>query len=117
MLRTAASSSSPAQLAQWAGEASALLKALAHPDRLMLVCQLVEAELSVSELGERTAVAQPSLSQHLAVLRAQGLVLTRREGKNIHYRVGSPAALAVLKALHEVYCAPRRSGRQRRSPS
>ena len=97
-----------ASAAQWqprATEAAALLKALAHPDRLLLLCQLLEGERSVTELGEAAGVEQPSLSQQLAVLRAEQLVATRREGKNMHYRIDSPAALAVLQTLYQLYCS------------
>lgn len=88
------------------GEAAALLKALAHPGRLLLLCQLVDSELGVSELGERSGIAQPSLSQQLGVLRAEGLVGTRRDGKRIVYRIASPAAVALLQTLHRLFCAP-----------
>ena len=89
-----------------AGEAAALLKALANPDRLLLLCQLVGAERTVTQLGALAGVRQPSLSQQLAVLRGERLVATRREGKNILYRVASPAALAVLQTLYGLFCQP-----------
>jgi DNA-binding transcriptional ArsR family regulator len=85
-------------------EVAALLKALAHPDRLMLLCQLSQGERCVAELGEATGVAQPSLSQQLGILRAEGLVATRREGKFIHYRVASEGVQVVLQALYGHYC-------------
>ena len=87
-----------------AGEAAALLKALANPDRLLLLCQLVGGERSVSELGLSTAIEQPSLSQQLAVLRGERLVATRREGKQVIYRIASPAALNILDALCGMFC-------------
>ena len=87
-------------------EAATLLKALANPDRLLLLCHLVDAEHPVAALGALTAIAQPTLSQQLRVLRHEGLVATRREGKSIHYRVASPAVLAVLQTLYRLYCAP-----------
>jgi DNA-binding transcriptional ArsR family regulator len=89
-----------------ASEAAALLKALAHPDRLLLLCQLVSAERTVSELGALAGVSQPSLSQQLGVLRGERLVATRREGKTMVYRIASPAAHAVLQTLYEQFCAP-----------
>lgn len=85
---------------------AALLKALAHPDRLMLLCQLVEGERCVAELGEATGVEQPSLSQQLGVLRAEGLVATRRDGKYIYYSLASADVQAVLNALYQHYCQP-----------
>jgi DNA-binding transcriptional ArsR family regulator len=98
-----------------AQEAAALLKALANPDRLLLLCQIVDADHSVAELGELTGIAQPSLSQQLAVLRGERLVSTRREGKHVVYRVDSPAALAVLQTLHGLFCKPDAPASVRRS--
>jgi DNA-binding transcriptional ArsR family regulator len=94
-----------AQLQRRAQDAAALLKTLANPDRLLLLCHLVDGERSVAELGERTGIPQPSLSQQLGVLRSEALVATRREGKFVHYRVASPAALEVLRTLYRLYCA------------
>lgn len=88
-----------------AGEATALLRSLAHEDRLMLLCQLCKEELCVSELEERLDIHQPSLSQHLGVLRREGLVATRREGKRIHYRVADPRVLVLLETLYSTFCS------------
>lgn len=93
-----------AQLQQQADAAATLLKSLANRDRLLLLCHLVEAERSVAELGAMTGIAQPTLSQQLAVLRAEGLVATRRAGRFIHYRIASPAVHAVLQTLYTLYC-------------
>lgn len=89
-----------------AGEAAALLKALANPGRLLLLCQLVAGERSVNELGSLAGMAQPSLSQQLAVLRGERLVATRREGKQVVYRIASPAALKLLQTLYGLFCEP-----------
>ena len=94
-----------AELQKRAHEAAALLKALANPDRLLLLCHLVEAERAVAELGAMTGIGQPTLSQQLAVLRNEGLVVTRRSGKSIHYRIASPAVHAVLSTLYQLYCS------------
>jgi len=88
-----------------AQEAAQLLKALANPDRLLLLCQLVDGERSVTELGTLSGITQPSLSQQLAVLRGERLVATRREGKSVIYRVNSPAALTILQTLYSLFCA------------
>ena len=88
-----------------AAEAAALLKSMSHADRLLLLCALVDGEASVGELGERSGLQQPSLSQQLGVLRRVGLVDTRREGKFVHYRIASPAVLALLTTLYEQFCA------------
>lgn len=100
-----------ADMASHAGEAARLLRALASPHRLMVLCVLSEGELPVSELNARVALSQSALSQHLAVLREDGLVSTRREGLNIHYRLAPGPALAVINTLHDIYCGDR--GRRR----
>jgi DNA-binding transcriptional ArsR family regulator len=92
-------------LRRHADEAAALLKSLGNADRLLLLCQLVEAERTVTELEAQTGIRQPSLSQQLAVLRNEGVVATRREGKWIYYRVASEEAMALLSTLHALFCA------------
>ncbi|MCP1673548.1 ArsR family transcriptional regulator [Natronocella acetinitrilica] len=87
-----------------AGEASGLLRMLAHEDRLLLLCQLTEGELCVSDLEERLDIRQPSLSQQLGVLRRQQLVTTRREGRHIYYRIADARAQRVLATLYELFC-------------
>ena len=91
-----------------AGSASRLMKVLANPDRLLLLCELSQGERCVGELEERLEIHQPTLSQQLTVLREEALVETRREGKQIYYRVASSQALAILKALHDQFCGTRR---------
>lgn len=90
-----------------AGRAALLLKGLANEDRLLLLCQLVDGEKSVSELERLTGIRQPTLSQQLGVLRNEGLVATRREGKWVYYSVASTDAQALLQALHALFCADR----------
>ncbi|MBW8897791.1 MAG: winged helix-turn-helix transcriptional regulator [Massilia sp.] len=85
-------------------QAGGLLKALANPDRLLLLCQLTQGEQTVGALEAALGIRQPSLSQQLGVLRQEGLVATRRDGKQIHYSVASPEALAVLRLLYQLYC-------------
>lgn len=92
------------QMRNSAAEATALLRSLAHEDRLMLLCQLSQEELCVSDLEERLGIYQPSLSQQLGVLRREGLVSTRREGKHIYYRVADDRVLAVLQTLYSLFC-------------
>jgi ArsR family transcriptional regulator len=87
-----------------AADAARLMKALANPDRLMLLCQLSQGESSVSGLEAALGILQPTLSQQLGVLREEGLVETRRDGKHIHYRVRSAQALAVLQVLYDQFC-------------
>lgn len=87
-----------------AGRACALMKALANPDRLMILCQLSLGEKRVGELEALLGIVQPTLSQQLTVLREEQLVNTRREGKNIFYSLSSPQALAVMQTLYEQFC-------------
>ncbi|MFN4236158.1 MAG: ArsR/SmtB family transcription factor [Vogesella sp.] len=87
-----------------ANRAASLLKSLANPDRLLLLCQLVAGERTVSELEKLTGIRQPTLSQQLGVLRTEALVSTRREGKWIYYRVASQEALSILETLYGLYC-------------
>ena len=89
-----------------AGEACAMLRGLAHGDRLLLLCQLSREELSVGEIETRLGIRQPSLSQQLGVLRREGLVACRRDGRRVYYSVADPRALAILQVLYALYCGP-----------
>ncbi len=88
-----------------AGDAVALLKALSNENRLLVMCHLSEAgEMSVGQLAEKVGLSQSALSQHLAKLRDEGLVETRRQSQTIHYRVHDPKAAQVLALLHDLFC-------------
>jgi DNA-binding transcriptional ArsR family regulator len=87
-----------------ASDAVSLLKGLANESRLMIVCVLSEGEVSVGQLNQRIKLSQSALSQHLAVLREQGLVQTRRESQTIYYSLADSAALNIIELLHDVYC-------------
>ena len=89
-----------------ASEAVGLLKTLGNPDRLLLLCQMAGQECSVSELEEVLDIHQPTLSQQLGILRRAGLVATRKEGKQIFYRLSSDKASAVIATLYGLYCQP-----------
>ena len=93
-----------------AGEAARLLKALANERRLQVLCLLAGGEHSVGELNERLDVSQPALSQHLAVLREEGLVDTRREAQTIHYSLAPGPAAAVMATLYAAYCECQETG-------
>jgi ArsR family transcriptional regulator len=95
----------PDRLRAAAGQAVAALKVLANENRLLLLCQLSRSEWSVGELEEQLGIHQPTLSQQLSVLRAEGVVETRREGKRIYYRVADPALLEILAVLYRCYCS------------
>jgi len=94
------------QMQDAAEQACKLMKVLANPDRLMILCQLSRGEMRVGDIETLLGIVQPTLSQQLSVLREEGLVSTRREGKNIYYRVNSPQALAVLEVLYNQFCPP-----------
>jgi ArsR family transcriptional regulator len=94
----------PALLRQAAGQAVAMLKALGNEDRLLLLCQLAQGELCVSDLEEALDIRQPTLSQQLGVLRNEGLVTTRRDGKRIFYSVADERAMRLLGLLYDLYC-------------
>ena len=89
-----------------AGQAASLLRALSNEKRLMVLCQLGDAERSVGELMPVVGLSQSALSQHLAKLREEGLVDTRRDGTTIFYRIVDPAVLKVIAVLAEIYCPP-----------
>ncbi len=92
------------QLEASAGDAARLLRALANERRLMILCQLTAGERSVGELAGRVGLSQSALSQHLALLREEGLVATRREAQTIWYRIVDRAALAVMATLADTFC-------------
>ena len=87
-------------------QACALMRVMSNPDRLLLLCQLSQGERRVCELEELLDIQQPTLSQQLAVLREEALVETRREGKQIYYRIASSKVLAILDVLYGLYCNP-----------
>ena len=91
-----------------ARRASDFLKALAHESRLMILCILAEGEKSVSELEDILSLRQPTVSQQLARLRADGLVSTRRDGKAIYYNLTSDEARVVIGAIYDVFCRKQR---------
>lgn len=92
------------RMREHAGDAAQLLKALANEKRLTILCLLVDTERSVGELNELLDLSQSALSQHLAVLRDDGLVQTRREAQSIVYSITPGPAQRVLQALHAIYC-------------
>lgn len=87
-----------------ASRAAKLMKALANDSRLLILCHLDGQELSVSELNGCLELSQSALSQHLAVLRKDGLVKTRRESQTIYYSLEGDTAKRLIRTLHEMYC-------------
>jgi DNA-binding transcriptional ArsR family regulator len=93
-----------------ASDAARLLKALANDHRLLILCMLVDGEHSVGEMNERLPLSQSALSQHLAKLRADGLVATRRESQTLYYHIADERVGDLLNALYDIYCtSPDRS--------
>jgi DNA-binding transcriptional ArsR family regulator len=85
--------------------AATMLKAIANESRLLILCNLEGKELSVTDLNDHLDLSQSALSQHLAVLRKDGLVKTRRESQTIYYSLSDARASKVIKTLHELYCS------------
>ena len=94
----------PETLRRAADKAVGALKILANVERMLLLCQLSQGEMCVSDLEARLAIRQPTLSQQLAVLRSEGVVSTRRDGKNIFYSVADPDLLTIMAVLYRLYC-------------
>jgi DNA-binding transcriptional ArsR family regulator len=90
-----------------ARQASAFLKALSHEVRLLILCFLIDGEKSVTEIERMLKLRQPAVSQQLARLRADGLVDTRRNGKNVYYSLSRTEVRDVIEALHAAFCKPR----------
>jgi ArsR family transcriptional regulator, virulence genes transcriptional regulator len=95
-----------------AAAAAALMKALGNEQRLLILCNLLEQPLSVSEINERVHLSQSALSQHLALLRDQQLVETRREAQSIYYSLPPGAVTRIMAVLQEIYCSPPVSARR-----
>lgn len=89
-----------------AGRAATLLRLLASEKRLMILCQLADGEMAVSDIQSRVGLSQSALSQHLALLRSEAIVATRRDGQAIFYRLDDPAAMRVIETLAEIFCPP-----------
>jgi ArsR family transcriptional regulator, virulence genes transcriptional regulator len=89
-----------------AGEAERLLKAMASRPRLMVLCELLKGERTVTALHEAVGLSMSAISQHLARLRADELVSTRRESQTIFYSLADPGATRILETLYSIYCSP-----------
>jgi DNA-binding transcriptional ArsR family regulator len=89
-----------------AKRAGALMKAIANENRLLILCQLVDGELSVGDLGRKLDLSQSALSQHLARLRRDGLVRTRRQAQTIRYAIASEEARLLISEMYRLFCGP-----------
>ena len=95
----------PQRMAMAAGKASELMKTLGHKDRLMVLCHLTSGEKSVGELARLLDIPQSPLSQHLARMRKESLVTTRRDAQTIYYSIASGEAARIVALMHELYCS------------
>ncbi len=95
-----------AEVREHATEAAGFLKALANDQRLLVLCALLDGELSVGEINERVPLSQSALSQHLGVLRDAGLVVTKRQSQTIYYEMAQGPALQVMEVLYSAFCRP-----------
>lgn len=87
-----------------ANKAEAMLKQLANVNRLMILCHLVKRELTVSDIMQYVDLSQSALSQHLAKMKAQGIVESEKRGKMVFYRIASHEVEAILSTLYLIYC-------------
>ena len=101
---TSISTSDLKRMRKHAGEAVSMMRALSHEARLLVLCELTGGECTAGALVERSGLSQSALSQHLAKLRDEGLVATRREAQSVFYRIADPKAARLLHVLHEIYC-------------
>lgn len=87
-----------------ANEVAELLKLMAHPDRLMVLCQLVEGEVGVAQLQQGSSLSQSAFSQQLSVLRNNGLVSVRKESQQVFYSLSDPRIKALITSMHDIFC-------------
>jgi ArsR family transcriptional regulator, virulence genes transcriptional regulator len=99
------------EFAARAAEAAGMIKALANEKRLMILCRLLEAgEMNVTGLADAVGLSQSALSQHLAKMRAEGLVAHRRTAQTLHYRVDDPDVVRIIGVFQDVFCNPHSKG-------
>jgi DNA-binding transcriptional ArsR family regulator len=94
------------QMTENSRAASQMLKAISHESRLMILCHLVNGEKTVGQIEELLGERQAAISQQLAILRGEGLVKPRREGKTIYYSLADLRSRRMLEVMHELYCHP-----------
>ena len=85
-------------------EAAEMLKVMAHPERLLVLCQLTQGEVGVAELQQNSSLSQSAFSQHLTVLRNQGLVKARKVSQQVFYSLADPRVTALISSFHSVFC-------------
>jgi ArsR family transcriptional regulator len=92
------------QMSEQAGEVASILKSIANPERLLILCILSQEKMTVGELEDKVDLSQSALSQHLAKLRNAEMVKTERHGKFIYYEIADPKIMKLFETLHELYC-------------
>jgi DNA-binding transcriptional ArsR family regulator len=102
-----------AEMHDHAGDAAQMMKVLGNEQRLLILCNLIEGPLSVGELNARLDLSQSALSQHLALLREAGAVVTRREAQSIFYSLPAGPVTRVMAVLQDIYCSSRPMARRR----
>ena len=100
-----------AELQDNARRAAGMLKAMSNPSRLIILCQLAEGERSVGELEALVGISQSGISQHLAVLRREHVVATRRDKQTVFYSLASDDVVALMATMHRVFCKPAKAAR------
>lgn len=100
------------EMREHAADAAAFLKALANDQRLLVLCALLDGELSVGEINDRVPLSQSALSQHLGVLREAGLVTTTRQSQTIYYSLARGPALQIMEVLYSTFCKPGAAARK-----
>lgn len=98
------SRSAPFPLRARSAEVSALLKQLAHPARLAILCAIAAGEKSVGAIEEACGASQSAVSQYLRRMRLEGMVEARRDGKRVHYRIADPRIASLIRALYRIFC-------------
>ena len=99
------------ELRRSARRAAPLLKAMSNPSRLVILCQLAEGERSVGDLEAEVGLSQSGISQHLAILRREHVVATRRDKQTVYYSLASADVVALMATLHKVFCKPAKAAR------
>jgi DNA-binding transcriptional ArsR family regulator len=102
------------ELQRSARRAAPLLKAMSNPSRLVILCQLAEGERSVGELEQEVGLSQSGISQHLAILRREHVVVTRRDKQTVFYSLASADVMALMATLHKVFCTPAKAAARTR---
>ncbi len=92
------------EMQQNAKEAAEVLKTMAHPDRLLVLCQLTQGEMGAGALQEKSSLSQSAFSQHLSVLRKSGMVKTRKDAQQVFYSLNEPRVATLLQAMHVAFC-------------